>query len=341
VLETPHAHIRFNRQGSILSWYLKGEDRELCLAGSPMNSLLIGEDVPDMWDNWDIDVDQERMLRPGARLESRQVVSDGPLEMRVRSVYTLGRASRLTQDIVVRADSPAIRFDTRIDWRERHQLLKVAFPIDIHAQTAKHEIQFGHLDRPTHRNLPQDRARFEVCCHKWSDLSDGGFGVALLNDCKYGVSVFGSEVRLTLVKSGTHPDPCADNGDHHRFSYTLLPHRGGFSVESVVRPAYELNTPLVIASGTPKEMALESLLKVSAPNIIVETIKRSEDGEDLIVRLYEAGRTACHCLVEAPWAQEIWETNLLEESVSEVRKTSSLKLWFRPFEIKTLRLRAR
>jgi alpha-mannosidase len=108
-----------------------------------------------------------------------------------------------------------------------------------------------------------------------------------------------------------------------------------------VRPAYELNTPLVIASGTPKEMALESLLKVSAPNIIVETIKRSEDGEDLIVRLYEAGRTACHCLVEAPWAQEIWETNLLEESVSEVRKTSSLKLWFRPFEIKTLRLRAR
>jgi len=211
---------------------------------------------------------------------------------------------------------------------------KAGFDLNVH----RHEIQYGHVERPTHRNTPADRARFEVCAHKWTDLSDNGFGVALLNDCKYGVDVWGGEVRLSLMKSGTHPDGRGDKG-RHRFTYGLLPHEGGFSVPAVVRPAYEMNVPLTVVAAAAKARGLSSLLTVDADNVIVEAVKWSQDGKGFVVRLYEAGKAATTATVRfgVP-IKAVAGTNLLEENTRRlnVHEGRAVRLAFRPFEIKTL-----
>ena len=289
--------------------------------------------------NWDIDEDQALKLSAQTDLTDWQVVADGPLQLRLRSTLKLGTGSTLRQDLVLHALSSRIDFETEVDWAERHTLLKVAFPLAVHTDEARHEIQFGHVSRPTHRNLPTDRARFEVCAHKWTDLSEAGFGVALLNDAKYGLSTHGSELRLSLIKSGTHPDDRAEAG-RHRFAYSLLPHQGGFGVESVVRPAYELNQPLTNAPAAASAAACGSLLTVGAANVIVEAVKRAEDGQGLIVRLYEAGgaggRVTLWLGVPCTAASE---TNLLEEPSAPLTLDGDrLMLSFRPFEVKTIYL---
>lgn len=337
-LETPFAVMRFDAIGRIVSCRLRQSDREIVKTGGALNLLLWGEDIPLFWDNWDIDSDQELRMRTETRLLGREVVADGPLQLRVCAEYAIGSASRLTQHMVFHADSPRIDFETLVDWQEKHVLLKAGFDLDILCESARHEIQFGHAERPTHRNYPQDRARFEVCAHKWTDLSENGFGVALLNDCKYGVGVHGSSIRLSLLKSGTHPDERGDNRTHV-FTYALLPHEGPFLVESVVRPAYELNVPIIARGADGKAAAPGSFLTIGAGNIIVESIKWAESGRAFIVRLYEAGRLGTHTSIRfSPPVAKVQETNLLEEEVrSHHLRNGELSLYFRPFEIKTLR----
>jgi alpha-mannosidase len=216
--------------------------------------------------------------------------------------------------------------------------MKVAFPLNVWAEQARHEIQYGHAERPTHTNLIQDRARFEVCAHKWTDLSDAGFGVALLNDCKYGVSVEGSEIRLSLLKSGVHPDPRGDEG-RHLMTYSLLPHAGTFSVPAVVRPAYELNIAPVAIHASADATDLASLLTVDAPNVIVEAVKWAEEGNAFVVRLYEAGSASTRATVtpNTP-VKAATVTNLLEEVQASLELVDNgVTLDFRPFEIMTLR----
>jgi alpha-mannosidase len=336
-LETPHALAKFDKAGRITSYVLKMSGREVVREGGALNSLLFGEDVPEAWDNWDIDRDQIlKMHAISARLEQR-VVANGPLQLRIRSVFQLGADSRLTQDMVFHATTPQVDFETMVDWHETHMLLKAGFELNVLADTARHEIQYGHVERPTHTNLPQDRARFEVCAHKWSDLSDNGFGVALLNDCKYGVGVNRNEIQLTLIKSGTHPDARGDAGTHV-FTYSILPHTGPFSVEAVVRPAYELNTPVTTLLTTVDAQTMDGLLSVDSPNVIVESVKWAEQSDAFVVRLYEAGKIGGNVTVEfnTP-VQNASETNLLEEK-PHILKMSDQHVSFnmRPFEIKTL-----
>jgi alpha-mannosidase len=256
--------------------------------------------------------------------------------LRLRSHYEFG-ASSLVQDIVFHANSPRVDFETLVDWHEKHQLLKVAFEFDVLSDFARHEIQYGFVERPTHRNYPQDRARFEVCAHKWTDLSETNFGVALLNDCKYGVDVLGGDLRLSLVKGGTHPDPRGDEG-LHPMTYSLLPHNGPFSAKSVVLPAYELNVPPMACVGAPK--APDSLLRVDAPNVIVESVKWAEDEDALIVRLYEAEKSTTFAqLTFGIPVKTVAEVNLLEEEPEELALDGKcLSLQFRPFEIRTIKL---
>jgi alpha-mannosidase len=178
----------------------------------------MGEDVPAAWDNWDIDRDQRHKLQPAGRLVRREVVADGPLQLRIRFEYELGRESRLVQDVVFHSTTPRVDFDTHVDWHERYQFLKVGFTLDILADTARHEIQFGHVVRNAHDNTSQDRAQFDVCAHKWTDISETGYGVAFLNDCKYACTIKDGEYRLSLIKSGRRPDPRGDEGVH-RFAY--------------------------------------------------------------------------------------------------------------------------
>ena len=145
------------------------------------------------------------------RLIKREIIDNGPLQLRIRNKYMIGINSVLSQDMVFHSTSSQIDFETKVDWNEKHTFLKAGFDFDVLTDFAKHEIQYGHINRATHQNLPQDYAKFEVCVHKWTDISDNGFGVALLNDCKYGVSVNGSTVQLSLLKSGTHPDETGDS----------------------------------------------------------------------------------------------------------------------------------
>lgn len=330
-LETPHALLRFDSAGRIVSWRDRASGRELRVpGGSPLNTLVFGEDIPLQWDNWDIDPDLESKLAPLDHAAAMRLVSNGPLQARLRRTVAFGRRSTLTQDLVVHADTARVDFETVVDWAEPHRYLGVEFSLGVHVPHARHEIQFGHLVRGTHRNFAEDRARFEVSQHKWTDLSEAGFGVALLNDCKYGISVLGNRVRLSLFKGGGHPDPRGDAG-RHIFTYSLLPHAGGFSVESVVRPAYELNAPLLAHLGG--TYAGAPLIGALSPDHVVETVKPAESGDGVIVRVYDAAGAGSRLDVHpiAPLAL-VGDTNLLEDACAA-------KEWYPPFAIRSLLLK--
>lgn len=339
VVETPFARVRFDRAGRLVSFVDRASGRELVRQGRAFNVLWLGEDVPEAWDNWDIDRDQRLKMQAQTRLVRRQVVANGPLQLRICCEWEIGERSRLVQHLVFHATTPRVDFETEVDWNEKHRLLKTGFATDLLATTARHEIQCGHVERPTHSNRPHDQAQFEVCNHKWTDLSENRFGVALLNDCKYGISTNKGEIRLTLIKSGTHPDPRGDQG-HHSFRYAFLPHACGFSTEAVVQPGCEFNiAPLAVpvAAGTPP---VASLLAISVANIAVEAVKWAEDGKGFVVRLYEAERSGvCAELAFGIPVRQVEQTNMLEEEGEKLAiKNNRIKVYFRPFEIKTLKI---
>jgi alpha-mannosidase len=233
--------------------------------------------------------------------------------------------------------SRRIDFSTGIDWQESHKLLKVNFPVTIHTSEAVHEIQFGHARRPNHASRPYDADRFEVCNHKWSALVEEGRGVAVLNDCKYGLSVKGNSINLTLLKSALAPDMFADKGIQ-TFTYSLYYWNGSLAESGVVQAAYELNSPVTMISGSG---GTGSVFTLDARNIIIETVKAAEDSSgDIIVRMYEAMRTATRCTFETvlPLRKAV-ETNMMEQEKAGLDiDDNKIKLEFRPFEIKTVRL---
>ena len=247
-----------------------------------------------------------------------------------------GNYSTIAVDTIFYADSPRVDFHAKVDWKDKHQLLKVSFDVDVLATKAKHEIQFGHIDRPTTENDSVETARFEVCNLKWTDVSESRFGVAMLNDCKYGISVRGSDLRLTLHRGGTHPDPAGDFGVHE-MTYSILPHCGDFCVTNVVYPAYELNTPVIVAPGALKS-AMAAPVLVDADNVIVEAVKPAEDIENAyVVRLYEAERARTTTQLTFPADVKcVKESNMLEEAFADVALTDGVAdVTFKPFEIKT------
>ncbi len=332
VLTTPFARITFDENGAITSFIDRRCDRELCGEGQPFNTFLMAEDVPQGWDNWDIDADLEMKFRPVGELLSREVAADGAVEFRLRSRYRLSPKSTLEQDMIVYADSPLVRFDTVMHWQDDHRFLKVAFDTNVFADSARFDMQFGHLKRPTTRSTSEESAKFEVVNHKFTDLSENRYGVALLNDCKYGISVLGGQMRLSLHKGGLRPDYTGDHGDH-MCTYALLPHMGGFTAETVVQPAYMLNDDVIVLDG---RCELPSLLTVDADNVIVETVKPCEDSDRAyIVRLYEAeGTTTRTKLHFASQPKAVMVTNMLEEAEEPMGDS----LTFRPFQIRTLRV---
>jgi len=337
-VETPFALVWFDDLGRITSFYDLSARRELVRPGGSFNTLLMGEDVPAAWDNWDIDRDQRHKLAEVGAPIKREVVANGTLQLRIRQTFSLGKGSTLTQDIVFHSTTPQVDFDTVVDWHEKYQFLKVGFTPDVLAETALHEIQFGHVQRNSHDNTSQDRAQFDVCAHKWTDISENGYGIAFLNDCKYACTIKEGEYRLSLIKSGRHPDARGDEG-RHRFAYAMLPHEGGFNVESVVRPAYEFNVkPTVRPFGS--DGAAFSLLEIDNPNLVVAAVKKAEDDDDTIVRLYEAGKTSGYARLSfgLPIAS-VSEVNLLEESAEPLSFDGcEVEISFRPFEIKTLKI---
>lgn len=336
LLETPFLRAVFQKKGYLESLVDKRNGRELRGKGYALNTLLMAEDVPLGWDNWDIDADCESKFRDCAELLSRKVVSDGAVEYRVRSHYRLSAKSDLTQDMIFYGDSPEVVFETRINWQDDHRFLKTAFDTAVHADFACHEVQFGYLRRVTNRNTSIEKAKFEVSNHKYTDLSETRYGTALLNDCKYGISVKDSQMRLSLHKGGCLPDYRGDKGVHE-CTYAFLPHLGSLSAESVIRPAYLLNEKPFIVDGS---LPMESLMTMNCDHVIAETVKPLEQkGKGFVLRLYEAeGAADTAKIVFGIPVKGVTETNMLEEPIAEHGPMQLIELHFRPFEIKTLRI---
>jgi alpha-mannosidase len=247
----------------------------------------------------------------------------------------------LRQTITLTAISPRLDFACEADWQERRRFLKVEFPLDLRAGQATYEIQFGHLQRPTHFNTSWDVARFEVCAHRWADLSEPDFGVALLNDCKYGYAAHGHVLRLSLLRSPKAPDPEADMG-RHVFRYALLPHPGTFREAGVIEEAYRFNFPLHVrpTGAGPTSVCC---FGVDGRHVILDTIKKAEDSDAIIARVYEAhgvrGRVRFHSSLPVKRASLC---NLLEENDRPLEwRDGGVELSVRPFEVLSLKLALR
>lgn len=334
-LENELIRVRLNKRGEITSLYDK--EHRIELAKAPCNAFHLYRDVPSQFDAWDINSMYKEQEVPLADAATVRPCADGPVFGMVRITRMIGQ-SKLEQDVVLRAGSRRLEFRTRIDWRESHKLLKVNFPVTVMTEDALHEIQFGYVRRPTHSTRPYDGARFEVCNQKWTALAEENRGAAVLNDCKYGVSVEGSSINLTLLKSPLMPDMTADRGIQE-FTYAFYCWAGSFKDSGVIREAYELNAP---ASVTPGACPRTSLFSVSDPAVVIETIKPAEDGSgDLVVRLYEATRSSVTCtLATSLPVANVMETNMLEQALRKLKcKVGTIQLSFRPFEIKTVRMR--
>jgi alpha-mannosidase len=340
-LETPFYQVTFDSHMRITHLIDKATRTNYVQPGMAINTLQIAEDIPLTYDAWDIDVDYQLKLQNVNTLISSKVISTGPYFLQIRNQYSIGNASKLTQDVFWYSQHKRIDFVTTVDWQEEHQLLKVLFPTPIRSETVRCEIQYGHVQRPTHRNTQADRAMFEFCAHKWVALDNGHTGVALLNDCKYGYDVQGGNMRLTLLKSAKAPDPTADMGTHE-FTYAFLPYQGAFTVENVVRHGYDLNVPV---SAVPVERhqgaySACSFFRVDNPNIILEVVKKAEGEDAIILRLYEASGSAQQASVETvlPMKKTLL-TNMLEQEQKEIAfREGCIPLAFRDFEIKTLKI---
>ena len=327
--------VTWNDHGLLTSIWDKEAGREVLSAGAAGNLLQLHEDNPRNWDAWDVDADYRNRHVDLVSLDEARVEMDGPLRGTVRFKRRFGD-SVLEQRMVLDAGSRVLRFETDVDWQETHKFLKVAFPVAVRSFRATYEIQFGHVERSTHANTSWDQARFEVCAHRWADLGEPGYGVALLNDCKYGYDIVGSVMRLSLLRSPTHPDPAADKGKH-RFTYALMPHPGDFRQAGVIAAAEDLNAPLRVQRGRSDR---RSLIEVDTPQVVVETIKRAEDSDAVVVRLYEAwgGRCRARLRTTLP-ASGAHLCDLLERERSQVPvRDGVIELDVEPFKILTLKL---
>ncbi|XP_037539458.1 alpha-mannosidase 2C1 [Nematolebias whitei] len=331
-----------SKDGTLASLYLIAANRETVSDGCAGNQFVIFDDVPLYWDAWDVMDYHLQTRRPVLEVvHPAQVVSSGGLRGSVSFTLRISDKSSVTQEIIMDATCPYIKFSTKVQWAESHKFLKVEFPVRVRSPNATYEIQFGHLQRPTHWNTSWDWARFEVWGHKWADLSEHNFGVALLNDSKYGYSIHQNTMTLSLLRAPKAPDATADMGTH-QFTYAIMPHTSCFQDASVIQCAYNLNFPLRLIQCRP-ETEPWSAFSVSPSSVILETIKQAEDRKGmLVVRLYEShgGSITANLHVNIP-VKEAWHCDLLErqDATRPAQITpEGISLSFKPFEIVTLLL---
>jgi len=340
-LENEFFLVRLDSEGHIISIYDKLHRREVIPKGGRANLFQAFEDRPLGGDAWDINIFYQDKMWELRDLERLRVIEKGPVRAGVELQRTWHR-SKIRQRIYLYAGVPRIDFETEVDWREHHILLKVAFPLEIHSTRATYEIQFGNVERPTHWNTSWDLARFEVPVQRWADLSEGNYGVSLLNDCKYGYDIKDNVMRLSLIKSASYPDPEADQG-LHRFTYSLYPHAGDWR-NGTIRRAAELNDSLLALwePSHPGDLPVQfSLVAVDRENVLVDTVKLAEDGGDLIVRVYEGNNQRGSVTLRfGSKIEAAWECNLLEEPEEQLTPNGdSLTFFIKPYQVRTFRVR--
>jgi alpha-mannosidase len=340
-IESSHYRLELDARGRFASLYDKTHDREV-LQG-PGNVLQAFQDKPLAFDAWDIDPFFEEVRHEIGDLQDAAVEERGPLRGSLRLAWRF-RDSKVTQRITLYRHARRIDLRTEIDWRERQVLVKAAFPVRIRATRATYDLGWGVIERPTHRNTSWDWARFEVPAHRWVDLSEGNYGVALLNDGKYGHDVHDATMRLTLLKSSVRPDPQADRR-LHRFTYSLLPHAGDWRTGQVAREAADLNVPLRARATTRaagRSPDAYSFAHVDAQHVLIDTVKRAEDGDGLIVRVVEIAGNR-HERIRIRFGHPLRSARLvdcMEDGDAPLEHApDTVAMPLAPFEIRTLRVR--
>lgn len=352
-MENRWFRLTLNRDGQLTRLYDKTHDREVLAGGAPGNVLETYEDMPANWEAWDIDQDFAEKPVSLFRCTGMQTLETGPLRGVVQCTHKSAN-STIIQKIILYDAIPRIDFETQVDWHEQRVLLKVGFPVAVLAEQATYEIQFGAISRPTHANTSWEAAKFEVAAHKWADLSEGNYGVSLLNDCKYGYDIRGQRMRLTLLRSPYPPAPPYAGPDvqharptdqgRHAFTYSLLPHAGTWRQAQTVRHGYELNVPLHAVAAAqpaaPDTATTFSFCEIDHDNIILDTLKPAEDGSGVVLRLYEsAGQRGVFQMRFFAEPDTVQVCNLLEEiEVDLPRQNGAISLHYQPFEIITLKV---
>ncbi|HLP66110.1 MAG TPA: glycoside hydrolase family 38 C-terminal domain-containing protein, partial [Rhizobium sp.] len=336
-IENERLTVRFDDAGRIASIRDKKTGREVLKPGRAGNRLQAFRDMPAQFDAWDIDSDFEDQAFEIDALVGAEVVERGPLRAAVRFEWRY-ESSRIVQVVSLEAGARQVEIDCFIDWHEHNTLVKAAFPLDLNTAAVDAEIQFGHVRRASHRNTSWDRARFECSMQRWIDIGEPDFGVALLNDCKYGYDAKGTDIRVTLLRSPTYPWPEADQGEH-RFRYAVMVHDG--DKLAVHEAAEDFNLPLRLIYGGEGGETPPPLLSVETPGIALEAVKQAEEGEGIVVRLWEVTgvRRTARIMVD-PAIRTAEMVDLLERERRPLALDGgALTLAFAPFEIVTLMLR--
>lgn len=354
LLENDRFRVTFDERGQIASIYDKELQREW-LAG-PGNVFQTFEDRPNHWEAWDVNDWYQQKPLDLFGLVKAEVIEQGPVRVVMRLDHSTANGSHIEQDVVLYRTIPRIDFLTRVDWREQRVLLKTAFPVAVHSPHAAYDIQFGSIERPTHHNTSWDAAKFEVCAHKWSDLSEGNGGVSLLNDCKYGHDVRDNIMRITLLRNAAHPDARCPTPSYlfpdqeseiiytdtgmHEVRYAFFPHPDDWR-SGTVQQAYSFNSPLRVIQGT---ATVAEACAVSDPALVIEALKRAEDGNGYILRVFEAHGGRHQAAIRLPFAlASVEPTDLMErpspgEGPVEIIDEQSISFFIKPYEIRTFRL---
>ncbi|MDO9578603.1 MAG: alpha-mannosidase [Candidatus Cloacimonadales bacterium] len=336
-LENDFIRVEIAEDGTITSIYDKKEERET-LAGRA-NLLQMWEDEPNNWGAWDVNHFYRETTPEQAKLISTELELVSEYRAIIKQEFTIGN-SKITQRISLQKDSRLIKIENEIDWQEEHKMLRVSADVQIQANEASFEIQYGTLKRPTHSNTSWDVAKFEVAAHRFADLSQPDYGFALLNDCKYGHYVKGNTLDLNLLRSPKDTDKEADQ-HLHTFTFAYYPHKGSLIDSDVLQQAHLLNSPLIIRPiAELPETKHMSFFQVVGDGVKIETIKPAEDGNGIILRLYETAGKSCSVNLEAfkDW-QKLIETDMLENDEMEIELDKYFgELLFEPFEIRTFRM---
>lgn len=340
-LENKFFKLTLDKTGALASIYDKRNNREVLKNGQSGNVLTAYEDFPRAYDNWEISnyyTDKSWEINDIQSIE--QVVDGTRAGLKITRKFL---SSIIEQTIWLYDDIDRIDFDNSIDWKESHLIVKTAFPVDINADKATYEIQYGCVERPTHKNTSWDAAKFEVCAHKYADLSEYGYGVSILNDCKYGHDIHGGVISLTLLKCGTFPNPEADKCQHS-FTYSLYPHSGDFKEAGTVKKAYELNAPMTAFTVESTKGTLPdsySFMSSSCDNVIIETVKKAENGEGVIARMYESFNKRTPVTIKTGFDfDKAYICDLLENEEAEVKANGrDINITLKPFEIVTIKFK--
>ncbi|MDE7191069.1 MAG: alpha-mannosidase [Clostridia bacterium] len=324
-IQNDKVKVHFAKDGTIDSLIDLSNDKELC--GDYLNKLTVYSDPKMYYNAWDIKMDYPNMRKWRFKLESHKSYIDG-VSVIMENIYTF-KDSTIIQKVTLTKGSAMVVFDTTVDWRETYKMLRADFRPSVYSDTVNCDIQFGNFDRSTLEDTSVRKAQFEICAHKFVNVDDGDYGVALLNNCKYGYRAKSGLLSLNLLRSPKSPDPQCDMGEH-RFTYAFYPHEGKWNDCDLVKQAYALNNPLIVKEETPN---FDNLFDIDG-DVILETVKVSEDGKGIVARIYERNGRDCHATVKAKFpCKNVYESNMIE---ADLKAVESQDFDFGKYEVKTL-----